>query len=194
LERHLDTQEKQWYDQHWVIMEYPVPKEISANQETERSYFLHLTPDLQRKYIEYFWTIRDQIDFTREEFVSRIDIANKWFRGEGLDGYLTDRGKIMLLCGQPDWLEFRDSRGNTYIEGDEQWFYNRNNKYYQQWIYWYGVGFWQQLIRLTFVYDEISGWHYLESTDTIIQGFIQYHRWKTAPTKEGWELWRKANG
>jgi GWxTD domain-containing protein len=72
----------------------------------ERKIFLEL-PDAEKAgYIEEFWKRRDPDPTTeeneyRDEYYRRIEQANKLFHGEGRAGWLTDRGRILVLFGPP---------------------------------------------------------------------------------------------
>lgn len=72
----------------------------------EKKIFLRLPPSERRAFIEEFWAKRDPDPETeeneyKEEYFSRIEDANKNFRGEGTPGWLTDRGRIYILFGPP---------------------------------------------------------------------------------------------
>lgn len=72
----------------------------------ERKIFLRLPPTERGSFVEEFWTRRDLSPETEEneykdEYFSRIEEANRLFRGEGTPGWLTDRGRIYILFGPP---------------------------------------------------------------------------------------------
>jgi GWxTD domain-containing protein len=188
LESHLDPAIRTWYEQHYIIMEYPIPKDLGNG--TERTYFLRLPRELQGLYISKFWDIREI--GTKEEYDLRIRVATKFFRGEGIDPWQTDLGRIMLLIGQPFDEQFRDERGTLYQEGEEQWGYARQEgrRWFRLWLYWWGEGFFQQIMTLYFEWDGIDRWCFMEPTDTLRREFMMYWRWRMAPTPEGWDLWR----
>ena len=72
----------------------------------ERHAFL-LSPDAEKpKFIEGFWERRNPDPSSGEnafkvEYFKRIDQANRMFMGEGIPGWLTDRGRILVLFGPP---------------------------------------------------------------------------------------------
>lgn len=192
LERRLGKDIRVFYDKHNILMDTYPPKEVWESKRTERLIFLNLTPEQQKEYIKIFWEIREiGMD---EEYKTRLEVANKWFGNEGIDGYKTKRGKVMLLCGQPDYLEYMDSTGNFYQEGEEAWSSGENKTYYQVWLYWFGTGFWQQVIKIQFRYTSTGSWDYEESTDPEIMRFFAFCRWKTGPTPDGWVEIRKFVG
>ena len=191
MERGLSPTHKKFYDHVWLIMETRVPKDIDPKQPYERVYFLKLTPEQKDKYIKLFWEMRE-VD-AEKEYQFRTELATKAFRGEGIDGEKTDRGFILLLCGQPDYLECVDQNGDYYNAGEEEWGYaeQAERRWFQKWIYWYGQGFFRQLVPVWFEYDKTRTWHYIPSTDSQQKSFIDYCRWRLGPTPEGWDLWRK---
>ncbi|UCC39770.1 MAG: GWxTD domain-containing protein [Candidatus Aminicenantes bacterium] len=74
--------------------------------KNERKIFLRLDPSERKSFIEEFWAKRDPDPFTeeneyKEEYFSRIERANRLFRGEGTPGWLTDRGRVYILFGAP---------------------------------------------------------------------------------------------
>lgn len=95
----------------------------------ERKIFLRVAPSERKAFIEEFWVKRDPSPETeeneyKEEYFSRIDEANRLFRGEGTHGWLTDRGRIYILFGPP----FRRKTYPTDFYGEiirarEVWYY-----------------------------------------------------------------------
>lgn len=72
----------------------------------ERKIFLRLPPSERESFIKEFWAKRDPEPDTEEneykiEYFSRIEAANRLFRGEGTPGWLTDRGRVYILFGPP---------------------------------------------------------------------------------------------
>lgn len=72
----------------------------------ERKAFLRIPSSKREAFIEEFWKIRDPDPQTEEneykiEYFSRIETANRLFRGEGFPGWLTDRGRVYILFGPP---------------------------------------------------------------------------------------------
>ena len=59
------------------------------------------------------------------DYFARLEVANERFRGEGLPGWLTDRGRVLIGLGEPDQIYEQgiadlSQRGRTMI-----WQYNR---------------------------------------------------------------------
>lgn len=188
LERGLPNDIKAWYDLHQVIMDSYPPKPLDMIQRSERKMFLTLPVEKQRQYIQMFWTVREE--GLQEEYKLRLQIAAKWFRGEGIPGHLTDRGRAMLLFGQPNYMEFRDQNGQLYNEGEERWGYAKRGGYrwFQIWIYWHGQGFFQRLIRHYFEYDSRDCWRDIPNDDYEYRQFVDYWRWRMGPTEDGWKI------
>ena len=76
----------------------------------EKDVFLSLTtPEEKERFIEQFWFRRDPDPSTaynefKEEHYRRIAFANERF-AEGTPGWLTDRGRIYIIHGEPDQIE-----------------------------------------------------------------------------------------
>lgn len=72
----------------------------------ERKIFLELPDSEKPKCIDEFWERRDPTPDTPDnefkiEYFNRIELATKHFVGEGIPGWLTDRGRIYILFGPP---------------------------------------------------------------------------------------------
>jgi GWxTD domain-containing protein len=64
----------------------------------------------KKKYFERFWSRRDPNPNTdsnelMEEYFSRVNYANREFSGFSDDGWLSDRGRILIKFGLPDDIE-----------------------------------------------------------------------------------------
>jgi len=76
----------------------------------EREVFFSLKTDEEREnFIKIFWKRRDPTPETefnefREEHYRRIEYANKNFF-EGMPGWKTDRGRIYIMFGPPDFVQ-----------------------------------------------------------------------------------------
>ena len=72
----------------------------------DRKELLALTEEQQADFIERFWKLRDTDPATpayefKDEYFRRIELANEMFTGEPQPGWLTDRGRIAILYGEP---------------------------------------------------------------------------------------------
>jgi GWxTD domain-containing protein len=94
----------------------------------ERKIFQN-TPAAERKqFIEEFWKERDPDPTTeenefRDEYYLRIEQANHLFR-EGSSGWLTDRGRIYILLGEPERRDVYPFGYTFYQLPIEIWFYS----------------------------------------------------------------------
>jgi GWxTD domain-containing protein len=96
LERKLDPANAEFLSQvSWIIT------------RQERKVFLEL-PDAEKPaFIEEFWHRRDpdpdnEENEFRAEYEKRSEEAARLFRNESKPGWLTDRGRILILFGPPD--------------------------------------------------------------------------------------------
>jgi GWxTD domain-containing protein len=140
-----DTYYYDFYEQARLLM-------TGAEDETYR----HL-PDAAAKerFIETFWEIRDPDPLTeenefRDEFRERIEYASENFGfpagnpdPETSRGWNTDRGRIYLVLGPPDWMHTvwreaepeavvtRDASGNPELPKEwireEHWYYQKHH-------------------------------------------------------------------
>lgn len=72
----------------------------------ERKELLALPEAEQAKAIERFWKRRDTDPGTptnefKDEYLRRIRVANELFTGEPRPGWLTERGRITIVYGEP---------------------------------------------------------------------------------------------
>ncbi|MCX6564120.1 MAG: GWxTD domain-containing protein [Candidatus Aminicenantes bacterium] len=94
----------------------------------ERRTFL-LLPDTEKpRFIEEFWLRRDPDPDTPEnefkiEYFNRLERAGQLFIGEGLPGWLTDRGRIYILFGPPMDRITQPVGGDAYSRCQEVWYY-----------------------------------------------------------------------
>jgi GWxTD domain-containing protein len=76
--------------------------------------------DAKRRFMSDFW--RQRGAGVREEYLSRVAYANTNFRVLGRDGFKTDRGRVMILYGQPDDVDRHPNE--TEMRPYEVWSYN----------------------------------------------------------------------
>ncbi|UCC40455.1 MAG: GWxTD domain-containing protein [Candidatus Aminicenantes bacterium] len=99
----------------------------------ERKIFLELPDSEKEKFKEEFWERRDPNPETEEnefkmEYFSRIEQSDELFLGEGRPGWLTDRGRIYILFGSPQYrethrIESSDPSSFLYRRCGEIWHY-----------------------------------------------------------------------
>jgi len=95
---------------------------------SERHAFLELPESEKPRFIEEFWAKRNPDPTSPEnafktEYFKRIDQSNKLFQGEGLPGWLTDRGRILILFGPPMERITQPYREATNARCQEVWYY-----------------------------------------------------------------------
>jgi len=186
LEHGLKEPFKSWYRLHSILMENKLPEWIHEGKPSERLHFLRLPDKLKKMYMNYFWVIRQ--NGTDELFESRLVFANMTCREGGRDGWDTDRGHALLLCGRPiSILYFVNgewSSGGVDINmptiGDEcfqKWFYHQRGVGMAYYVFkWHPPGRWR---RAPENLRDLSGMLRLE----------EYWRKQFAPTKVGWATW-----
>jgi GWxTD domain-containing protein len=110
----------------WIDKEVP---DIAAPEE--RDAFLRLGSEEERAlFIEQFWLRRDPTPSTpenefRTEYYRRVAVANRRF-GTGVAGWRTDRGRILIMRGEPDEVETHAVGGTIQNPGGapfERWRY-----------------------------------------------------------------------
>jgi GWxTD domain-containing protein len=94
----------------------------------ERKVFLELPEAGKPAFIEEFWRRRDpypdnEENEFREQYEERVQEAARLFRNEGKPGWLTDRGRILILFGPPDDRLTRPAGSGSGTACYEQWFY-----------------------------------------------------------------------
>ena len=114
----LDPLSQEFYDYARLIM-----------TREEIDIFRHL-PDsgTRAEFIADFWDKRDPdprsgVNEFKDEFYQRIEAANRFFRGEGIPGWKTDRGRIYIYLGQPNKIEQRPFMRDPEIKGLIWWGY-----------------------------------------------------------------------
>ncbi|MCL5030704.1 MAG: GWxTD domain-containing protein [Bacteroidetes bacterium] len=82
----------------------------------------------KREFLYNFWSARNpnpgsaRNDY-KEEYMKRVAYANENFSRAGRKGYLTDRGRVLLIYGEPDQKDYYPSEPN--LKPYEVWFYNQ---------------------------------------------------------------------
>jgi GWxTD domain-containing protein len=94
----------------------------------ERRIFLELPAADKPAFIEEFWKRRDPDPGTEEnefkdEFFRRMEEANRQFISEGIPGWLTDRGRILILFGPPTEKIVDTMTGDPETRCMEVWYY-----------------------------------------------------------------------
>lgn len=113
----LPEKYKKWLEEEVVYIITPLEREV----------FLQLTTDRERDmFIEAFWKHRDSNPSTPEnefktEHYRRISYANHFFRESPKPGWMTDRGRMYIILGEPN--DIQRFSGKSAIYPCEVWFY-----------------------------------------------------------------------
>ncbi len=81
----------------------------------------------KREFLFNFWNARNPDQGSsrneyKEQYMKRVAYANQNFKSMGRDGYLTDRGRVLLIYGEPDQKDMYPNEPN--LKPYEVWFYN----------------------------------------------------------------------
>ncbi|MCI0705918.1 MAG: GWxTD domain-containing protein [Ignavibacteriae bacterium] len=80
----------------------------------------------RREFLAKFWVEAEigksgKPAITRAEYLRRVTIANQRYRSQGREGWLTERGRVYILYGEPGELERMPSQNNA--KPHEIWHY-----------------------------------------------------------------------
>ena len=133
-----DTFTEKLADMGYLESEYSVITESECDDQFKKSYYVmsgeqkdeyeKLTSiEAKRKYLYNFWRSQDLNPTTtknefKELYFERIDYTNKNFKSKYKDGFLTDRGRVYILYGPPDNIDY--SYSDMELKPHETWFYN----------------------------------------------------------------------
>jgi GWxTD domain-containing protein len=126
----------------------------------EAAVFKKLKTDEEREqFIESFWLRRDPTPETidneyRDDYYHRIALANERYTS-GIPGWKTDRGRILIMHGEPDEVETH-AMGGSYIRDIEEGGGRTNTFPFERWRYRYVEGIGNNVI-LEFVDTSMSG-------------------------------------
>jgi GWxTD domain-containing protein len=143
------------YLRNWIRDEVPY---IIDNQE--EAAFKRLKTDEEREqFIEAFWLRRDPSPDTvdneyRDEYYRRIVLANERYTS-GIPGWKTDRGRILIMHGEPDEVETH-AMGGTYYRTPEEGGGRTSTFPFERWRYRHIEGIGNNVI-LEFVDTSVSG-------------------------------------
>ena len=143
-----------------VLKKWPeemVPYIIDSQEEKA---FKGLKTDEEREnFIEQFWLRRDYTPDTteneyRDEYYRRIVLANERYTS-GIPGWKTDRGRILIMHGEPDEI-ITHAMGGTYLRPIEEGGGRTSTFPFEQWRYRYIETIGNEVI-LEFVDPSMSG-------------------------------------
>lgn len=99
-----------WKSEFWAMTEQDILDEARVLfQEEEYDRFQTMSAGDRALYVEKFWRDADPTPGTsrnelREEFVRRVEYANRQFHSIG-KGMLSDRGRLYIRFGEPDEIQ-----------------------------------------------------------------------------------------
>ncbi len=118
----LDPESEKFYQQAHFLM-----------TKHERKIFKSLvSAEARQRFIQYFWEIRDPNPYADEnEFKllmdERFDYVNYYLKEGNIPGWKTDRGRIYMLLGPPDYKDSRSVFNNPYVHGYILWYYTEES-------------------------------------------------------------------
>jgi GWxTD domain-containing protein len=85
------------------------------------------TLDAKRSFLYSFWRARDTdpntvVNEMRQAYLQRVEYANENFRSFSRDGWRTDRGRVYIVYGPPDDIDFTPSSED--MPPYQTWYYN----------------------------------------------------------------------
>lgn len=101
-----------------------------ANEYEKQLYRELQTVDSKRRFLFSFWKRRNpdtSLVYNRayEDFNEKIEYANRFFSiGNAIEGWKTDRGRILIQYGEPTSREFHPRQGTN--RSYEVWFYAKH--------------------------------------------------------------------
>lgn len=92
------------------------------------------SPEARKRFIQYFWDIRDPNPYADEnEFKllmdERFNFVNAYLKEGNTPGWKTDRGRIYMLLGPPDYVETQSVFNNPNLHGYVFWGYGEQAFY-----------------------------------------------------------------
>jgi GWxTD domain-containing protein len=153
-------QAKQKEESGSVLKKWPeesVPYIIDPEEEKA---FKGLKTDEEREnFIEQFWLRRDPTPETpdneyKDDYYRRIVLANERYTS-GIPGWRTDRGRILIMHGEPDEIETH-AMGGTYLRPNEEGGGRTSTFPFEKWRYRHIDNIGQEVI-IEFVDTSMSG-------------------------------------
>lgn len=94
----------------------------------ERKLYVNIAPEERAAFRRDFWRRRDPSPDTerneyKETYFARVEEANRLFRTEGRQGWLTERGRVYVLLGPPDHRQVYPMGYSFYEPPVEVWRY-----------------------------------------------------------------------
>jgi GWxTD domain-containing protein len=133
--------------------------------EPEKQFLSQLTAlEAKRKFLQDFWVRHEAgsaegIPLKRSEFLRRVSLANERYTRLGKEGWRTDRGRVLIVYGEPDQID----RHPNEVEG----------KPYESWHYYQIEG------GVDFVFLDRNGFGNYELVHSTKRGELRDDDWQT---------------
>lgn len=161
-----------------------------------------VSPEDRKRFIQYFWDIRNPNPYTDEnEFKLMMDerftFVNSYLKEGNVPGWKTDRGRIYMLLGPPDFIESQTALNNPNVHGYILWAYgdqifldneSRTNGLYILFVDRDGHG--RYYISIEGIAANVNG-GFLEGTDLRLLDEAEEMKYKHIKKKE--DLFEKNN-
>lgn len=144
-------------------LEYTAIKYIASKNEKD-AYEKLTNVEVKRKFLYNFWKARDydlttSINEYKLDYLQRAEVAREKYTVLNKDGVRTDRGRVYLLYGKPDDIEYHDNENQ--IKPYEIWTYNS----IEGGVY--------------FIFGDVTGYHDYQLLHSTKRGEIKDARWRT---------------
>lgn len=126
-------------DQAYAMSEFPAFSDEQLNEDFERSIYISKKEERKqfkkirnigekRRWLFQFWRSRDENRDTpqneyRVKYLQRVSGANERFRMFGREGWKTDRARVYILYGEPDYIDQHPNEEN--MKPYEKWSYDQ---------------------------------------------------------------------
>ncbi|MFA3782935.1 GWxTD domain-containing protein [Melioribacteraceae bacterium 4301-Me] len=134
----VDTTQRMYAGESYISSEFAVMTAQECDKMFDEAKYIATKKEIEqyskidslngkREFLFKFWKVRDtnpetpQNEF-KEEYMRRVEYANKHFGYANREGYKSDRGRVYLLYGEPDQKDFFPNEPN--VKPYETWYYN----------------------------------------------------------------------
>lgn len=122
----ITSSEYAWMSEQDLDREFNFAAYVASKEE--REIFKALNPEGKRKFLSEFWARRKSNDpeaspsAYKFDYLERVQMANSNFGSGSLEGWKSDRGRVLLVYGYPSEIErhYMDVDRNPY----EVWLFN----------------------------------------------------------------------
>lgn len=143
-----------------ISEEFDLARYIASSHEKE--VFKTLDLEGKRIFLSRFWSNHKPAGTSaneyRRDYLIRVKAANQRFSSPQREGWRTDRGRVLILYGDPDETDRNTSIGDT--RGYESWYYRTGGR------------------EMLFVFVEKTGWDELELVHSTARGEVYDPDWE----------------